>query len=67
MTCPEPDCTHPAGTRCTYHGCPGRSFKNPRAPFSPLSRGHTGEVALNRTASPISQINLLSHEKGITA
>lgn len=67
MTCLIQGCDYPAGTACTMAGCPGRSFKNPRAPFSPLSRGHTGEVALNRTASPISQINLLFHVEGITA
>jgi hypothetical protein len=27
MTCPEPGCDYPAGTRCTYHGCPGKNLR----------------------------------------
>jgi hypothetical protein len=45
MTCPIPDCTHPAGTACTMTGCPGTSLR---------PRSLTGERKGGGVSSPSS-------------
>lgn len=64
--CAEPDCTYPAGTRCTMTGCPGRKL-NPAPPF-PLEAvdpdgavNSAGRVNVPDSLSPAASRRLYSH------
>jgi hypothetical protein len=63
MTCPEPGCGQPAGTRCTYHACPGKNLR-PRS----LTGVRKGDGAPPLPVPSPTHVSFdLLHAKGITA